>query len=35
MTTPAPDRSRQMIYAILAILGVVLAIAGWYNWSTP
>ena len=31
MAVPAPDRSKQMILTILAVLGVVVAIAVWYK----
>lgn len=31
MAIPAPDRSRQTILTILAVLGVVAAIAVWYK----
>jgi hypothetical protein len=27
-----PDRSRQMILAIAAILGIALAVYAWYSW---
>jgi hypothetical protein len=35
MTQPPPDKSKQIILTVLAILGIVLAIVGWYNWGTP
>jgi hypothetical protein len=34
-TTNSPDRSRQMVWTLLAIVGAVLAVVGWYRWATP
>ena len=32
MTIPnQPDRSKQIIFAILAIVGIALAVVGWYQ----
>ena len=31
MATATPDRSKQMVLTILAVLGVVVAIAVWYK----
>jgi hypothetical protein len=30
--TPPPDRSNQIILAMLAVVGIVLCIVGWYHW---
>lgn len=27
-----PDRSKQMILTVVAILGILLAVYAWYNW---
>jgi hypothetical protein len=27
--------SRRLILSMLAILGIVLALVGWYNWAMP
>ena len=33
--TDQPDRSRQMILAVVAILGVLLAVYAWYRFMAP
>ena len=35
MAAPSPDRSKQLILAVLAILGVGVAIWAWSNWLSP
>lgn len=36
MTIPNDSAaSRRLILSILAVLGIVLALVGWYNWVTP
>jgi len=33
MQTNSPDRLSQGIWFLLAVLGAVLAIIGWYRWA--
>jgi hypothetical protein len=36
MPTPNdPAGSKRMILTIVVILGIVLALVGWYRWVTP
>jgi hypothetical protein len=32
-TQHTPDHQSQIIWAVLVLLGAVLAVAGWYNWA--
>ena len=34
MAANDPDRSKRFILGVLAIVGIVLAIVGWYNWAS-
>jgi pimeloyl-ACP methyl ester carboxylesterase len=35
MTSTAPDRQTIWLWTLLVILGVILAIVGWWRWATP
>ena len=32
MQTPTSDRQNLLLWAILSIVGAILAIVGWYRW---
>jgi hypothetical protein len=32
--TEAPDRQAMWVWTMLAVLGTVLAIVGWWRWAT-
>jgi hypothetical protein len=29
-----PDRTSQLVWTILAILGAILCVVGWYRWAS-
>jgi hypothetical protein len=35
MQTDSPDRLKMRIWLMLAILGAILCIVGWYRYFTP
>ena len=34
MTTQVPDRLTSAVWLMLAVLGAVLAVVGWYRWAS-